>query len=138
MGDMASAMTFRIIWCRRQRVRASSPLEREAWRAEEGLRDAVLHRDHVHKYRSHSPKVLGRYLLGFQDAKALIRTARVARLVRLLAIERNARSVQTGSRLIARFLIPQTTSRMTQACPNDQPLWTDPIACHRLEMVLGA
>jgi len=76
----AYAVTCRIVWCRRQRARACSEVERDAWRAEEdGLRDAVLHRDHVDKYRSHSPNVLERYLLGFQDAKALIRTARVAR-----------------------------------------------------------
>jgi len=76
----AYAVTCRIVWCRRQRARACSEVERAAWRAEEdGLRDAVLHRDHVDKYRSHPPNVLERYLLGFQDAKALLRTARPAR-----------------------------------------------------------
>lgn len=78
---MVQAVTFRIVWCRRQRARASSHVEQEAWRAEEaGLRDAVLHRDHVHKYLLHSPALLERYLLGFQDARALIRTSRNTRL----------------------------------------------------------
>lgn len=76
----AYAVTYRIVWCRRQRARACSEVERDAWRAEEdGLRDAVLHRDHVDKYRSYSPNVLERYLLGFQDAKTLLRTTRAAR-----------------------------------------------------------
>jgi hypothetical protein len=77
----ARAVTYRIVWCRRQRARACSEAERTAWRAEEdGLRDAVLHRDHVDKYRAHSPNVLERYLLGFHDAKALLRTTRVSLL----------------------------------------------------------
>jgi len=77
----AYAVTCRIVWCRRQRARACSENERDAWRAEEdGLRDAVLRRDHVDKYRSYSPNVLERYLLGFQDAKALLRAARATRL----------------------------------------------------------
>ena len=77
---MVQAVTCRIAWCRRQRARASNPMEWEAWRAEEdGLRDAVLQRDHLHKYRAHSPNLLRRYLLGFQDAKTIMRTARLAR-----------------------------------------------------------
>ncbi len=99
MDAAAYAVTFRIVWCRRQRANASTQMELEAWRAEEeGLRDAVLHRDHVHKYRSHSPKVLERYLLGFQDAKALIRTTRVARICHAT---RNRTQCRSGSDRIA-------------------------------------
>ena len=88
MDAMVYAVTHRIVWCRRQRAHASSQIELESWRAEEeGLRDAVLHRDHVHKYRSRSEKMLERYLLGFQDAKALLRTARTTHSATPFAIE---------------------------------------------------
>jgi hypothetical protein len=80
MDATTHAVTFRIVWCRRQRAKASTGTDQEAWRAEEdGLRDAVLHRDHVDKYLNCAPKVFERYLLGFQDAKALMRAARAIR-----------------------------------------------------------
>ena len=80
MDYTTSPVTSRIVWCRRQRATACSQFELEAWRAEEeGLRDAVLYRDHVNKYRHRSSKLFERYLLGFQDAKALMRAARATR-----------------------------------------------------------
>lgn len=80
MDYTINPVTFRIVWCRRQRAKARTDLEVEAWRAEEeGLRDAVLRRDHVHKYRDRSPILLERYMLGFQDAKALLRAAQATR-----------------------------------------------------------
>lgn len=80
---MAMTMTnpsiiFRIVWCRRLRRQASTRAEEEGWRAEEqGLRDALLTRDHSYHYRSHLPSVFDRYLLGFQDAQALIHMASI-------------------------------------------------------------
>ena len=76
MDATTNPVTFRIACCRRQRAQARTRIEQEAWRAEEeGLRDAVLHRDHVDKYRARSPIVLERYLIGVQDARALMRIA---------------------------------------------------------------
>jgi hypothetical protein len=81
MDYTTNPVTFRIVWCRRQRTKARTDLEVAAWRAEEeGLRDAVLRRDHVHKYRERSLFLFERYVLGFQDGKALIRVARVTRI----------------------------------------------------------
>ena len=80
MDYTTNPLTFRIVWCRRQRIKARTYLEAEAWRAEEeGLRDSVLRRDHVTKYRRRSPVLFERYVLGFQDGKALIPVARVNR-----------------------------------------------------------
>jgi len=80
MNHMTSPVTSRIVWCRRQKAKAHTDHELESWRAEEeGLRDAVLYRDHVNKYRHRSSKLFERYLLGFQDAKALMRAARATR-----------------------------------------------------------
>ena len=80
MDYTTNPVAFRIVWCRRQMVKARTDLEVEAWRAEEeGLRDAVLRRDHVNKYRERSPILFERYVLGFQDGKALMRVARVNR-----------------------------------------------------------
>ena len=80
MDHTTNPVTFRIVWCRRQRAKARTDLEMNAWRAEEeGLRDAVLHRDHVDKYRDQPPMLFERYVLGFQDGKALLRIARMNR-----------------------------------------------------------
>jgi transposase InsO family protein len=52
----------------------------EGWRAEEvELSDALLGRDHSKDYRCSVPNVLERYVMGFQDAQALIRVALVNR-----------------------------------------------------------
>ena len=72
----------RIVWCRRFRRQAPTPSEKEGWRAEEqGLRDALLMRDHSNHYRSHLPDVFARYLTGFQDAQTLIRMAHINRIL---------------------------------------------------------
>ncbi len=69
-------VVFRIEWCQRQRTKAHTRPEDEGWRAEEeGLRDALLHRDHTKEYRNAPPGVFERYMLGFQDGQALIRAA---------------------------------------------------------------
>ena len=74
------SIIFRIVWCRKLRKQASTRAEEEEWRAEEqGLRDALFTRDHSYHYRSHLPSVFDRYLLGFQDAQALIRMASMER-----------------------------------------------------------
>jgi hypothetical protein len=79
-SHMISRMTIlsRIKWCRRQRTRARTQSELEGWRAEEeGLRDGLLRRDLSKSYRSSVPAVFERYVMGFQDAQALIRVALV-------------------------------------------------------------
>ena len=97
MDPTTNPVTFRIVWCRQQRVKARTDLEVEAWRAEEeGLRDAVLRRDHVHKYRKRSPILFERYVLGFQDGKALMRVARVNQ-VKQTTTEHNSGYVRSDS-----------------------------------------
>lgn len=78
MGITNNPVRLRIACCRRQRDKARTHIEQEAWRAEEeGLRDAVLQRNHTDKYRMKSPIMLERYLIGFHDARALMRIAKV-------------------------------------------------------------
>jgi len=72
------SITSRIVWCRRFRRQAPTHSEKDGWRAEEqGLRDALLMRDHSNDYRSRLPDVFARYLTGFQDAQTLIRMAKI-------------------------------------------------------------
>ena len=81
MDAMSNSVTNRIACCRRQRAKAQTKIELEAWRAEEeGLKDAILHRDHTDKYREKSPVLRERYLMGFQDATALMRVGQMNRL----------------------------------------------------------
>jgi len=76
---MANASTFIVALierCRRLRPEARTQAERNASRAEEeGLRDALLERDHRHLYRDRPPAVFKRYAMGFEEGKALIRLA---------------------------------------------------------------
>jgi len=66
----------RIEWCRRQKTEARANLELEEWLAEEeGLRDALLNRDHTKQYRDCPPAVFERYAMGLQDGQAMIRAA---------------------------------------------------------------
>lgn len=68
----------RIEWCRLQRERARTQAEQERWRAEEdGLRDAILNRDHTKYYRFSPPDVIERYALGLQDGRTLIHFERM-------------------------------------------------------------
>ena len=78
MDARTNPVTFRIACCRQQKAKAPTKFEKDAWCAEEeGLRDAVLYRDHVNKYRDRSPILLERYLIGLRDARALMRVAKV-------------------------------------------------------------
>ena len=79
MDAKTNPVTFRIACCRQQKAKAPTKFEKAPWHAEEeGLRDAVLYRDRVDKYRNCSPILLERYLMGFQDARALMRIAKVS------------------------------------------------------------
>jgi hypothetical protein len=71
---MTTSIASRIEWCRGLKTQACTPLEREGWHAEEeGLRDALLHRDHTTQYQQGPLCVYGRYVVGLQDGEALIR-----------------------------------------------------------------
>ena len=97
MDYTTNPVTSRIVWCRRQRAKARTNLEMDAWRAEEeGLKDAVPRRDHVHKYRERSPILFERYVLGFQDGKALMRVARLNH-IKQTATEHNNGYVRSDS-----------------------------------------
>ncbi len=78
MGYVNDSIINRIEWCRRQRTQARTKPELEGWRAEEeGLRDALLHRDHMKQYRYSPPDVFERYAMGLHDGQAMLRVARV-------------------------------------------------------------
>jgi hypothetical protein len=78
MAYATKSIASRIEWCRRQRTQARAQLELEGWQAEEeGLRDALLNSDHTNQYQHCPPGVFKRYVMGFQDGQALIRTAAV-------------------------------------------------------------
>ena len=71
------SIASRIEWCRRQKTQARTQLEREGWQAEvEGLCDALLNR-RVHTNQLCVTGVFKRYVMGFQDGQALLRTAAV-------------------------------------------------------------
>ena len=78
MAYATGPIVSRIAWCRRQTMEACERLELEGWHAEEeGLRDALLNRDHSNQYRFGPPGVFERYAMGLQDGRALLRTAAV-------------------------------------------------------------
>ena len=78
MGYASKSIIWRIEWCRRQSTQARAQRELEGWHAEEeGLRDALLNRDHSNQYRFGPPGVFERYAMGLQDGRALLRTAAV-------------------------------------------------------------
>jgi len=80
MAYATNPVVLRIEWCRRQRAKARTEPEMEGWHAEEeGLKDALLNRDHTNEYRQSPPEVFERYLMGFQDGRAVIRVAWVER-----------------------------------------------------------
>lgn len=71
-------ITARIEWCRQRSRQAPSEAEADSWQAEaDGLRDAVMSRDHSDDYRLCSPEIHERYLLGLQDGIAMLQAARV-------------------------------------------------------------
>lgn len=74
----SSSLINRILWCEKHQMNARTEGEREEWSAEEdGLKDALLHRDRTYEYHYHPPAVLERYVTGLEDGRTLIRTARV-------------------------------------------------------------
>jgi hypothetical protein len=78
MEYQTKSIASRIEWCRRQKIQAREQLELEGWQAEEeGLRDALLNRNHTNQYQHCPLGVFKRYVMGFQDGQALIHTASV-------------------------------------------------------------
>lgn len=73
MAYATKSIASRIEWCRRQRTQACAQLELAGWQAEEdGLRDALLNRDHTIQYQQCPPGVFKRYAMGLRDGQALI------------------------------------------------------------------
>ena len=76
---MARASTFIVTVierCRRRRPQACTQVERDASCAEEeGLRDALLDRDHIYQYRDSPPGVFERYAISLHYGRAMIRWA---------------------------------------------------------------
>ena len=71
-------ITARIEWCRQRSRQAPSEPEADGWQAEaDGLRDAVMRRDHSEDYRLCAPEIRERYLLGLQDGSAMLQATRV-------------------------------------------------------------
>lgn len=59
-------------------MQACNEPEADAWRAEaDGLRDAVMNRNHSDDYRLCSPEIRERYLLGLQDGIVMLQATRV-------------------------------------------------------------
>ena len=76
-GDINACLIARIGWCHRQAVKALTFAEAEEWRAEEqGLIDAFLGRDSRYEYQD-KPIFQERYMMGLEDGRVLILTARV-------------------------------------------------------------
>jgi hypothetical protein len=76
MDYATKSIASRIEWCRRQSPQARTPLEREGWQAEEeGLRDALLNKNHTYQYQQGQPGVFERYAMGLQYGREVLRTA---------------------------------------------------------------
>lgn len=76
MAYETESFASRIEWCRRQSTQARAPLERAGWRAEEeGLRDALLNKNHTYQYQQGPPGVFERYAMGLQYGREVLRTA---------------------------------------------------------------
>jgi hypothetical protein len=72
-----ACLIARIGWCHRQAMKAQTSTEMEGWWAEEqGLIDALLHRDSTYEFEGR-PVLRHRYAMGLEDGGALIQTARV-------------------------------------------------------------
>lgn len=70
----SESIASRIAWCQWQKTQTSAQPDLQGWHAEEeGLRDALLNRDHTNQYRDYPQGVFERYLLGLQDGRAMIR-----------------------------------------------------------------
>ena len=82
MNQTTNSVHVRIEWCTRQSTQARSEPEVDGWRAEAaGLRDALMNSDHTDDYRLYPPEVCERYILGLQDGTALLRAARIERMI---------------------------------------------------------
>ncbi len=82
MKQTTNLITVRIEWCQRQSAEARTEPEVDRWHAEaDGLRDALMNTDHTDSYRLCPPEILRRYMLGFQDGTALLRTARTQLMI---------------------------------------------------------
>jgi len=94
MAYETKSIASRIEWCRRQSTQACAQLDLAGWQAEEeGLRDALLNRDHTKQYQQGPPGVFERYAMGLQDGHAVLRTAAVHHTsppTRTAGTERNA------------------------------------------------
>jgi hypothetical protein len=78
MTYATKSFASRIEWCRRQSTQARAPLERAGWQAEEeGLRDALLNKNHTYQYQQGPPGVFERYVMGLQYGREVLRTAAV-------------------------------------------------------------
>jgi hypothetical protein len=76
MAYATKSIASRIEWCRRQSTQAQTPLERVGWHAEEeGLRDALLNKNHTYQYQQGPPGVFERYAMGLQYGREVLRTA---------------------------------------------------------------
>jgi len=76
MSYATKSIASRIEWCRRQSPKARTPLERAGWQAEEdGLRDALLNKNHTYQYQQGQPGVFERYAMGLQYGHEVLRTA---------------------------------------------------------------
>jgi hypothetical protein len=76
MAYATKSIASRIEWCRRQSTQARTPLERAGWQAEEeGLRDALLNKNHTYQYQQGQPGVFERYAMGLQYGREVLRTA---------------------------------------------------------------
>jgi hypothetical protein len=80
MTYSTKSFASRIEWCRQQSMQARAPLERAGWQAEEeGLRDALLNKNHTYQYQQGPPSVFQRYAMGLQYGREVLRTAVVYR-----------------------------------------------------------
>jgi hypothetical protein len=76
MAYPTKSLGSRIEWCRQQSTQARTPLERAGWQAEEeGLRDALLNKNHTYQYQQGQPGVFERYAMGLQYGREVLRTA---------------------------------------------------------------
>lgn len=76
MPYATKSLASRIEWCRRQSTQAQTQLERAGWHAEaDGLRDALLNKNHTYRYQQGQPDVFERYAMGLQYGREVLRTA---------------------------------------------------------------
>jgi hypothetical protein len=76
-----TAIMTRMEWCQQNKIKARTEAEVDEWCAEEeGLRDALLHRDCVSKYQYCSESLRTRYQLGLEDGQTLLRVALIEAL----------------------------------------------------------